>query len=327
MGKFSVNSIRGNEDGKGLKVDAVEGEKKLRLGEGLLNDASKDVIKMRIVNLDRNKIRKNSKNNYSIKDIDSLAESIRIYGIASPLNVKKINDNEYMLLGGERRITAIDKLIEDPTVPEWNEDTLIPCTIKDLDKIKLPLSDEAKEQYALITTNKEARKYTDADRYIEVQAWKRIIDELRANGVDTIKMEDQSIQIKGEKTRDILSRTTGMSQGQIQRFNKVENNATTELINSMLYDQTSIGVAARAGEILTPDEQNSPSEPSRTQKVAPADVENFKEEEVKEEYTERVNADVKGLIEKVEGKKIYFTQKQEREYTKLIKKLANILNK
>ena len=54
MGKFSVNSIRGNEDGKGLKVDAVEGEKKLRLGEGLLNDASKDVIKMRIVNLDRN---------------------------------------------------------------------------------------------------------------------------------------------------------------------------------------------------------------------------------------------------------------------------------
>ena len=232
-----------------------------------------------------------------------------------------------MLLGGERRITAIDKLIEDPNVQEWNEDTLIPCVIKNLEEIDLPLSDEAKEQYALITTNKEARKYTDSDRYIEVMAWKKIIDELRANGVDTIKMEDQSIQIKGEKTRDILSRTTGMSQGQIQRFNKVENNATTDLINSMLDDQISIGVASRAVEILTPDEQNSLAEASRTQKVAPADVENFKEEEVKEEYTERVNADVKGLIEKVEGKKIYFTQKQEREYTKLIKKLENVLNK
>lgn len=227
----------------------------------------------------------------------------------------------------ERRITAIDKLIEDPNVQEWNEDTLIPCVIKNLEEIDLPLSDEAKEQYALITTNKEARKYTDSDRYIEVMAWKKIIDELRANGVDTIKMEDQSIQIKGEKTRDILSRTTGMSQGQIQRFNKVENNATTDLINSMLDDQISIGVASRAVEILTPDEQNSLAEASRTQKVAPADVENFKEEEVKEEYTERVNADVKGLIEKVEGKKIYFTQKQEREYTKLIKKLENVLNK
>lgn len=315
MGKFSVNSIRGNENGK------------VRLGEGLLNDASKDIIKMRIVNLERDKIRKNPSNNYSINDIDSLAESIKNYGIASPLNVTKLEDDSYMLLGGERRITAIDKLIEDPNVQEWNEDTLIPCVIKNLEEIDLPLSDEAKEQYALITTNKEARKYTDSDRYIEVMAWKKIIDELRANGVDTIKMEDQNIQIKGEKTRDILSRTTGMSQGQIQRFNKVENNATTDLINSMLDDQISIGVASRAVEILTPDEQNSLAEASRTQKVAPADVENFKEEEFKEEYTERVNADVKGLIEKVEGKKIYFTQKQEREYTKLIKKLENVLNK
>lgn len=316
-----------DEDGKGLKVDAVEGEKKLRLGEGLLNDASKDVIKMRIVNLDRNKIRKNSKNNYSIKDIDSLAESIRIYGIASPLNVKKINDNEYMLLGGERRITAIDKLIEDPNVPEWNEDTLIPCTIKDLDKIKLPLSDEAKEQYALITTNKEARKYTDADRYIEVQAWKRIIDELRANGVDTINMEDKDIQIKGEKTRDILARTTGMSQGQIQRYNKVENNATANLINSVLDDEISIGVAERAVDILTPREQDSLAEAARSQKIAPIDVDTFKKEEPKEEYTDKVNSDVEELLENIKNKKIYFTEKQEREYTKLIKKLANILNK
>lgn len=66
MGKFSVNSIRGNENGK------------VRLGEGLLNDASKDIIKMRIVNLERDKIRKNPSNNYSINDIDSLAESIKI---------------------------------------------------------------------------------------------------------------------------------------------------------------------------------------------------------------------------------------------------------
>lgn len=230
-----------------------------------------------------------------------------------------------MLLGGERRITAIDKLIEDPNVQEWNEDTLIPCVIKNLEEIDLPLSDEAKEQYALITTNKEARKYTDSDRYIEVMAWKKIIDELRANGVDTIKMEDQSIQIKGEKTRDILSRTTGMSQGQIQRFNKVENNATTDLINSMLDDQISIGVASRAVEILTPDEQNSLAEASRTQKVAPADVENFKEEEVKEEYTERVNADVKGLIEKVEGKKYILPKSRKGNILSLLKNLKMFL--
>ena len=59
-------------------------------------------------------------------------------------NVTKLEDDSYMLLGGERRITAIDKLIEDPNVQEWNEDTLIPCVIKNLEEIDLPLSDEAK---------------------------------------------------------------------------------------------------------------------------------------------------------------------------------------
>ena len=50
-------------------------------------------------------------------------------------------------------------------------------------------------------------------------------------------------------------------------------------------------------------------------------------EEPKEEYTDKVNSDVEELLENIKNKKIYFTEKQEREYTKLIKKLANILNK
>ena len=43
--------------------------------------------------------------------------------------------------------------------------------------------------------------------------------------------------------------------------------------------------------------------------------------------TDKVNSDVEELLENIKNKKIYFTEKQEREYTKLIKKLANILNK
>lgn len=95
-------------------------------------------------------------------------------------------------------------LIADDTVEDWNEYTLIPCVVKDLDKIKLPLSDENKEKYAIITTNKEARKYSDADKYNEMQAWKEIIEELRLKGVESITGEDENgeknkIQIKGEK--------------------------------------------------------------------------------------------------------------------------------
>ena len=54
---------------------------------------------------------------------------------------------------------------------------------------------------------------------------------------------------------------------------------------------------------------------------------NYVNKEAKEEYTDKVNSDVEELLENIKNKKIYFTEKQEREYTKLIKKLANILNK
>ena len=79
----------------------------------------------------------------------------------------------YKLLGGERRLTAIDLLIEDESVTEWTKDTLIPCVVRGKDAVKLDLSDENKERYAIITTNKEQRIYTDADRYMEIQEWKK----------------------------------------------------------------------------------------------------------------------------------------------------------
>ena len=86
-------------------------------------------------------------------------------------------------------------------------------------------------------------------------------------------------------------------------------------------------MAERAVEILTPKEQDSLAEAARSQKIAPIDVDTFKKEESKEEYTDKVNSDVEELLENIKNKKIYFTEKQEREYTKLIKKLANILNR
>lgn len=334
MGKFNLDSLKGYNPEKGLKVDEnQEGERKVRLGEGLLNEASKDIIKMRIVNLEREKIKKNPKNNYSIGEIESLAESIRVYGITAPLNVRKIDDDLYMLLGGERRITAIDKLIDNPNVPEWNEDTLIPCVIKDLDKINLPLSDENKENYAIVTTNKESRKYTDGDRYTEIQTWKKIIEELRANGVETINSEDEygektEIQIKGKKTREILENTTGMSRGQINKFEKVENNGTDKLVSSILDNDISVGIAEKAVDILTPEEQDRLADEAKKRVIKPRDVESFKKEETKTELTfEQFSSDIKKVSDIIKESKVYLSEKDEKEYYKILKKLENILSK
>ena len=62
MGKFNVNSIRGYDKIKDIKED-VSGEE-YKFGSGLLSDASKDVVKMNIVNIEREKINKNPKNKY-----------------------------------------------------------------------------------------------------------------------------------------------------------------------------------------------------------------------------------------------------------------------
>ena len=170
MGKFSVDSIKGVTKNQ---------EEKVQVGAGLLSEVSKKQVMTKTINVPRNMIDKNPNNKYSIRGIASLANSIRDYTLIEPLHVSRKPDGRYLLLGGERRLAAIDRLIADKEVSDWAEDTLIPCVDRGTELIKLPLSETNKERYAIIITNKEARKYTDGDMYIEIQEWKNIIEELR----------------------------------------------------------------------------------------------------------------------------------------------------
>ena len=149
MGKFKMKPLNGYDENKETEKELEKQTEvpKLKLGAGLLSDASKETIKMELTQIPRDKIQKNPKNKYSIKGIESLAESIRVYGLGEPLNVKELPDGNYMLLGGERRITAIDRLIDNKEIKDWNEYTLIPCVVKDIEKIKLDLSKKNKEKY------------------------------------------------------------------------------------------------------------------------------------------------------------------------------------
>ena len=57
------------------------------------------MVKMEIVNIARENLVNNPENSYSIRGIDGLTESIKNYGLGEPLNVKKMDDGNYMLLG------------------------------------------------------------------------------------------------------------------------------------------------------------------------------------------------------------------------------------
>lgn len=197
----------------------------------------------------------------------------------------------------------------------------------------MPISDEMKEKYAIVTTNKEARKYTDSDRYYEMQAWKEIIEELRSNGVEMLNDvdedgEENSIQIKGEKTMDILSKVTGMSRGQVQRYDKVEKKAEPELLNAMLDDNISVGVAEKATDVLSSEQQKKLAKDSRKKKIQPSDVEKYKDDDEKTELTSiQFKNDIANISDAVKDGKAYLSEKERKEYDKLIKKLEKLILK
>ncbi|MCI9565601.1 MAG: ParB N-terminal domain-containing protein [Eubacterium sp.] len=335
MGKFKMKPLNGYDENKETEKELEEQTEvpKLKLGAGLLSNVSKETIKMELTQIPREKIQKNPKNKYSIKGIDSLAESIRVYGLGEPLNVKELPDGNYMLLGGERRITAIDQLIDNEEIKEWDEYTLIPCVVKDIEKIKLDLSKENKEKYAILTTNKEQRVYSEADKYNEIQDWKEIIAELRENGVETITTTDEDgndkiIRIQGEKTRDILENVTGMSRGQINKFEKVEKKASPSLLNAMLENNISVGVAEKAVDTLNDEEQKTLAKAAEERKINPADVKEFKtHSNIKTVTSKQFKKDIANINNAIKEGNAYLTEDEEQEYYKLIKKLESIIIK
>ncbi len=257
MAKFNKNTIRGI-----ASLEEEKGKRGFRAGEGLLNEASKkQAARMKITYLVRDDIEKNENNKYSIGAVSSLAWSIDKVGLLQPLHVMKAEGGRYRLLGGERRLTAIDQLIADPSFEEWDEDTRIPCIVKNPEEMALPLDSELKEVLSIITTNKESRKYTDADRLMEIREWKKIIQALRESGVESIPGADAGgneggITIKGEKTRDILVKTTGMSRGTIKKYEKVENRGSDAVKEALMNSEISLSTAEKLADCLEPEEQD-----------------------------------------------------------------------
>lgn len=325
-GKFKMPSIKDVEQEENKDVVVKE---KFKVGAGLLSDVSKGAVVMDVVNIPRDQIQKNPNNHYSISGIDSLAESIKQYGLLQPLHVME-TENGYRLLGGERRLTAIDTLIKDDAVSDWTEDTLIPCVVKDAEDVKLDLSPENKERYAIITSNREQRAYTDGDRYMEIQEWKKIIDELRSKGIEYINGVDEEgnekkVGIKGEKTRDILAQATGMSRGQINNYETVHNSGTDKLKDALLQGKISVSTAAKAAKDLTDEEQDSIAEAvEKGEKVSPSDI----AAQAKKEYVltqTEFKKDIKNILSAIKEKEISLDGKEQEKYHFHIRQLEKLI--
>lgn len=211
----------------------------------LLNDTSlkqRGNAVMRITMIDRSKIHKNEKNGYQIGSVAELAEDIKKSGVAQPLEVLACEDGTYRLITGERRITAIDTLIQSG---EWNGG--IPCIIRELDDFDLPLSDEEKEMYAIIRTNRFTRKMTDSDIFFESMQWEKLIKKLKEKGETVLQIGEnaattESIPLVG-KTREAAAQIMNISNGQMSKIESINRCAVPAVLDALHQGRVAISTA------------------------------------------------------------------------------------
>ncbi|WP_443734949.1 ParB/RepB/Spo0J family partition protein [[Ruminococcus] lactaris] len=250
-------------------------------GAGLLNEASKNLAKnnMEITYIPRDEIYKNPKNEYSISDIENLADFIYVMGLREPLGVKP-EGSGYKLIEGERRLTAIDKLIADG---KWEGD--IPCIIREKElKVNLDiLSDEEKEILEIAGTNAGQRKYSEADYLFEVEKLEPIYKKLKASGIGEFTYESDTGEkitqsLTGKKSRELLAERLNVSPAQVGKISKVANSGTEELKEAVKDGTANIAVAAEIAAMEKEDQKRliEQHQKENGKAISKKDVEAFK---------------------------------------------------
>jgi len=129
--------------------------KKQALGRGLsalLKDSTTDKLVGSIVEISLDLIEVNPyqpRFHFDSEALQELANSIKELGIVQPITVRKLDDNKFQLVSGERRFRA-SKLIEKKTIPAYirtaNDQEMLEMALveniqrKDLDPIEVALS-------------------------------------------------------------------------------------------------------------------------------------------------------------------------------------------
>ena len=186
------------------------------LGAGLINEKGKAFAteEFKITYLNINQLQPNEKNTgFSMEEIEDLKQSIEEVGLQQNL-VVSYNGETYKILSGHRRYEALKTLVNEGK----NKFATVPCFIKELSKIELPIDDETKEIYAIATTNAETRKLSDADRLKLMEMLSTVYDRLKENGYTDIG-----------KRRDYIAEKLGISTGKVSMLNFINKNLDEDL--------------------------------------------------------------------------------------------------
>ena len=206
-------------------------KKKSALGRGLsvlLNNSdsysvdtntTEEKIKVGVVAIPIKQIATNPyqpRSNFSDENISELAESIKNIGIVQPITVRKIENNKFQLIAGERRLRA-SKKIGLKTIPSFiknsNDDEMLEIALveniqrKDLDPVEIALSLKRLIDEVSLTqeqlSKKLGKKRSTISNYIRLLKLDPIIQTgirdgflSMGHGRSIINVEDKNIQLK-----------------------------------------------------------------------------------------------------------------------------------
>ncbi|NGT73922.1 ParB N-terminal domain-containing protein [Clostridium perfringens] len=189
--------------------------KKFSISEGMLNGISKNVKKVeeieardnfKVEYIDIDNIKRNEKNFYEIVDIEELAEDIKLNGLNHNLVVRKLDNGQFELISGERRYTALCKLVK-----EGNKTfALVPCKVIEVN--------DTDAEIILIQANAQTRELTEIEKLKQVQRLKELYKIKKANGE----------KITG-KVREIIANDLKLSPTQVGRYEKINSSLIPEL--------------------------------------------------------------------------------------------------
>lgn len=291
--------------------------KKFSISQGMLNSVSQNVKKANEIEaknnfnvqyIDIKDIERNKKNFYEIVNVDELAEDIKMNGLNHNLVVRKLDNGKFELISGERRYTALIKLVE-----EGNEIfALVPCKVIEANDID--------SEIILIQANAQTRELTDIEKLEQVKRLTELYRSKKKNGE----------KIPG-KIRDKIAEDLKLSPTQVGRYERINNKLIPELKEVLEKGGLTIN---NASEFSTLSEDN--------QKVI-LEIINNKVEISKEEATQLKNK-LKNIeqekadeLKKLENEKIDEIRKIEQEKAEALRnnkiiseevlKLKNELNK
>lgn len=179
-------------------------------------------------------LRINDKNFYSTDNIESLVDSILMYGILDPLIVCPDGEG-YTIISGHRRYCAITKILLEGLSEDKSKFEKIPCIIRNT-------KDDLLEELMLIQANSTTRVLNSAE--LGKQAAK----------VETLlyRLKEQGYEFPG-RMRDAVAAACKVSASKIARIKVIQKNLIPDLKKYYEKDQLSESVAYEIARL--PQEQ------------------------------------------------------------------------